>query len=147
VSVNPPVELQIPPDARYVGLARLVVCAAARQAGLDEARTEDLRIAVSEATANAIRAHHDTNIREPVCLRFGVTADESFEVTVTDCGAGFEPAGPVDVEERDWTLEGGLGVTLIRGLTDEAEFVRGEGMAVHLRFSMALDNGVTAGSS
>lgn len=132
------VELSIPPETRYVGLARLVVCAAARQAGLDDVRTEDLRIAVSEATANAIRAHHQEGSDEPVCVRFGVGGGGVFEVTVTDCGPGFDPGEPIDIEERDWTLESGLGVTLIRGLTDEVEFVRGEGMDVHLRFAFAI---------
>jgi serine/threonine-protein kinase RsbW len=135
-----PVELQIPPETRYVGLARLVVCAAARQAGLDEERTEDLRIAVSEATANAILAHQRHATDEPICLRFGVAAQGAFQVTVADCGPGFEPAELIDPGERDWPTEGGLGVTLIRGLTDEVEFVRGEGMDVHLRFSVTFDD-------
>jgi anti-sigma regulatory factor (Ser/Thr protein kinase) len=139
VTALPPAELQIPPDTRFVGLARLTVCAAARAAGLDEGRTEDLRIAVSEATANAILAHQRQGMASPVCLQFGLGDAGAFEVTITDCGPGFEPMAPIDVEERDWTTEGGLGVTLIRGLTDEVEFVRGEGMHVNLRFSIILD--------
>jgi serine/threonine-protein kinase RsbW len=136
-----PVELQVPPDTRYVGLARLAVCAAARNAGLDQERTEDLRIAVSEATANAILAHQRQNTDRPVCLRFGVADSGAFVVTVADCGPGFDPGSPRALEERDWTVEGGLGVTLIRGLADDVEFVRGEGMDVHLRFAIALDGG------
>jgi serine/threonine-protein kinase RsbW len=139
VTALPAAELQLPPDTRYVGLARLTVCAAARNAGLDEERTEDLRIAVSEATANAILAHQRHNTPNPVCLRFGIGAGGAFEVTVADCGPGFEPNEAVDVEDRDWTTEGGLGVTLIRGLTDDVEFVRGSGMDVNLRFSIDLD--------
>jgi anti-sigma regulatory factor (Ser/Thr protein kinase) len=135
-----PVELQVPPDTRYVGLARLAVCAAARNAGLDEARTEDLRIAVSEATANAILAHQRHDTERPVCLRFGVSEAGTFDVLVADCGPGFDPPEPLVLGQRDWTSEGGLGVTLIRGLTDAVEFVRGDGMAVHLRFSIALDH-------
>ena len=134
-----PVELQIPPDTRYVGLARLAVCAAARQAGLDEERTEDLRIAVSEATANAILAHQHASTDTPVTLRFGVEDGGAFEVTVADCGPGFEPVEPDELESREWSAEGGLGVTLIRGLTDDVEFVRGQGMDVNLRFRITLN--------
>jgi serine/threonine-protein kinase RsbW len=134
-----PAELTIPPDTRYVGLARLVVCAAARQAGLDEERTEDLRIAVSEATTNAILSHQRNDADDSVCLSFGVSQEGAFEVTVADCGPGFEPVESFDPDERDWEAESGLGVTIIRGLTDEVEFVRGDGMSVQLRFAVALD--------
>ena len=137
-----PVELQIPPDTRYVGLARLAVCAVARDAGLDEERTEDLRIAVSEATANAVLAHQRERTEDPVCLRFGVARGGAFEVSVADCGPGFDPGEQVGTSEYDLTDEGGLGVTLIRGLTDDVEFVRDAGMHVHLRFAIAFsDNG------
>ncbi len=143
--MSAPAELVVPPDTRYVGLARLVVCAAARQAGLDDERTEDLRIAVSEATANAILAHQRTGSGEPVRLCFGVVGGGAFQVTVADTGPGFEPDDAAVVEGRDWTVEGGLGVTLIRGLADDVEFVQGAGMQVHLRFTVTLNGRETAG--
>jgi serine/threonine-protein kinase RsbW len=133
------VELHIPPDTRFVALARLVVVAAARNAGMAEERREDLRIAVSEATTNAILAHQRTDSSAPVVLRFGSDGYD-FEVEIADTGPGFEPQS-APLEERDWTSEGGLGVTLIRGLADEVEFVRGEGMCVSLRFAVSLHNG------
>ena len=142
----PPAELVVPPDTRYVGLARLVVCAAARQAGLDDERTEDLRIAVSEATANAILAHQRTGSDEPVRLCFGVAGGGTFQVTVADTGPGFEPHDDAAAEGRDWTVEGGLGVTLIRGLADDVEFVQGAGTSVHLRFTVTLNGRQTAGT-
>src|SRR5688500_9392898 len=79
------VELRLPPDIQYVGLARLVICVAARQAGMSTERVEDLRIAVSEATTNAILAHRRSGRSDPVVLSFG-EADGSFAVTVTDAG-------------------------------------------------------------
>lgn len=133
------VELQLPPDNRFVGLARLLVVAAARNAGMDGERREDLRIAVSEATTNAILAHQRCGSPAPVVLSFG-TAGDTFEVTIADTGPGFDPDGTA-AEERDWRVEGGLGITLIRGLADEVEFLHGEGTRVHLRFSVALQNG------
>jgi serine/threonine-protein kinase RsbW len=131
------VELQLPADTQYVSLARLVVTAAARNAGMAEDRVEDLRIAVSEATTNAINAHHRHQRDSPVVLQFGPSGDGWFEVTVVDTGPGFDPTPPL--QERDWMLEGGLGVTLIRGLADEVTFLRGEGMRVHMNFKVALD--------
>lgn len=134
----PAVELQIPPDTRHVSLARLVVVWAARRAGMDEDRLEDLRIAVSEATANAILAHQREHSSAPVVLSFGPDAEYGFQVVIADSGAGFDPDPPGALAERDWAQEGGLGVTLIRGLVDEVEFIRDAGMRVNLRFAIAL---------
>jgi len=131
------VELHLPPDVRYVGLARLVVCAAARQSGMSDERIEDLRIAVSEATTNAVIAHQRVQRTLPVVLLFGAST-AGFSVTVRDTGAGFEPTGPEDGPSRDWTSEHGLGVTLIRGLADEVEFLRAAGTRVHMRFAVGL---------
>lgn len=132
------VELHLPPDVQYVGLARLVVCAAARQAGMNGERVEDLRIAVSEATTNAVVAHRRVGQVSPVVLRFGATDNGGFEVTVVDTGPGFHPLPPEAMNGRDWAIEGGLGVTIIRGLTDDVRFVRDEGMRVSMSFAMDL---------
>lgn len=132
------VELHLPPDEHYVGLARLVVTVAARQAGMSDERVEDLKIAVSEATTNAILAHKRMAAESPVVLSFGPTNEAAFGVTIVDTGPGFEPLPPEAHEFRDWTDESGLGVTLIRGLADEVEFLRGEGMRVNMRFAVGL---------
>jgi serine/threonine-protein kinase RsbW len=133
------VELQLPADTQYVGLARLVVTVAARQAGMEDERVEDLKIAVSEATTNAINAHRRYQQKSPVVLQFGPTDNGSFEVTIVDAGPGFDPT-PLN-SDRDWSLEGGLGVILIRGLADDVRFIRGEGMRVHMRFKVGLSAG------
>src|SRR5699024_4617191 len=137
----PPVELRVPPDTKYVGLARLVVVTAARRSGMDEERVEDLRIAVSEATTNAIISHQEAGSEEPVVLSCGSEQDDaSFTVAIQDAGPGFKPASPEELASRDWQEESGLGITLIRNLADDVEFIRGEGMRVHLQFAVALDS-------
>ncbi|QBI19324.1 ATP-binding protein [Egibacter rhizosphaerae] len=133
------VELRLPPDVAYVGIARLVVTAAARRHGLDDARAEDLKIAVSEATTNAILAHQRVEEEQPIVLAFGPEAGQ-FQVLIRDTGPGFEPPPPDDPDTRDWTQEGGLGVTVIRGLADEVMFVRERGTCVDMKFSVELDN-------
>lgn len=142
------VELQLPPDTQHVGLARLVVVTAARRAGMHEEQVEDLRIAVSEATTNAILVHQRATSDERVTLRFGETDDGAFEVTVMDAGGG-EGAidiGVVDDRPTDdagqalegWQPDGDLGVTLIRGLADDVEYLEEEGTRVRLRFTVTL---------
>jgi serine/threonine-protein kinase RsbW len=134
------VELQLPASVQFVWLARLVVCAAARQAGMSGERVEDLRIAVSEATTNAIVAQRDSDAHVGVILQFGVADDGTFEVTIVDSGPGFEPVNPASMNGRDWSIEGGLGITIIRELADDVRFLRADGMRVSMRFAMELED-------
>ncbi len=134
------VELQLPASVQFVWLARLVVCAAARQAGMSGERVEDLRIAVSEATTNAIVAQRDSDAHLGVVLQFGVAEDGTFEVTIVDSGPGFEPVTPASMNGRDWSIEGGLGITIIRELADDVRFLRADGMRVSMRFAMELED-------
>lgn len=132
------VELELPRDAQYVGLARLAVTAVARQAGMDPARLEDLRLAVSEATTNAMMSGRGENgSPEPVVLAFGRRGENGFVVTITGGGPDFEP--PTDEAEHPaWSDEDGLGVTLIRGLADEVEFIRGDDSRSTMRFEVSM---------
>lgn len=134
------VELEVPTDVAYVGLARLVVTTAARKAGMDDARVEDLKIAVSEATTNAILARQELGKEDPVVLSFG-PRDTRFEVTIRDTGPAFEPdASHDDIAggNSDAPDSSGLGVTVIRGLTDHVDFLRDGHQRVHMRFSVEL---------
>lgn len=108
-------------------------------------RLEDLKIAVSEATTNAIRAHERTGLEQPVVLRFGQRNGRAFEVTVVDAGPGFDPSKESMVDDGDWAAreQGGLGVTIIRGLTDTCDFVAEvPGMQVNMRFAVGLESEV-----
>lgn len=130
------VELSVPPDAQYVGLTRLIVTAAARQAGMTNDRLEDLKIAVSEATASAIVARQRAGDGLPVSLAFGPAGPDSFAVTIADAGLVSDDDTAESIGARNWSADGSLGVTLIRGLADVVDF-RGEaGMSVHMRFAV-----------
>lgn len=129
------VELEFPARPAYLALARQVVAEAASvEPTFRDERIEDLRLAVSEATANAIEAHAD--------LRGGTgrikircdLGDDRVEVEVVDRGPGFDPAlvvGPPDAEDParlEW--ERGLGLPLMRDLADETEIRSSEGGTV-----------------
>lgn len=133
------VQLRLPPDDAYVGVARLLVTMAARSSGMSPERLEDLRIAVSEATTNAIRAHQRSDSTNPVVLSFG-RGDNGFEVVVRDAGPGFHPVEAERATLRDWRDENGLGVTIIRGLADEVDFEQADGTNVNMRFSVGMDS-------
>lgn len=119
------IELRVPPKVEYLALVRAVVGAAASLgAGIGDERVDDLRLAVSEATTNAIEAHQDSASDEPITIYCGLGADH-VQVQVRDRGHGFDPDElvphpPVTDPER-LEFERGLGLPLMRSLTDEHE--------------------------
>jgi serine/threonine-protein kinase RsbW len=131
----PSVELRIPPDPAYVGLARLVVAQAARQAGVPQDRVEDVKIAVDEALANAVRGQAALGSSAPIDLAFGAT-DLGFEVVVRALEGPATDADSADQPGPD-LLDPKLSLTLIEGLTDDMSY-EPEGGTVSLRFVIGL---------
>lgn len=149
----PEVELEIPARPEYLSLARQVVAAAAAlEPTFQDDRIDDLRIAVSEATTNAIEAYQDTlgpgrpaprtvteggeGDSDRIVIRCNLD-DDRIEVEVLDRGLGFDPGGvaaPPDAAHPERLgHERGLGIPLMRVLADEAEIESNEdGTAVRL---------------
>ncbi|CAN5527001.1 hypothetical protein BH20ACT2_BH20ACT2_22060 [soil metagenome] len=130
------VELELPARPAYLALARLVVAAAATtEPLLGDDRLDDLRLAVSEACTNAIEAQaaadHDDDHIVVRCL----VEDDHIQVLVQDRGRGFDlealASHPPVTDPARLEFERGLGIPLIRILTDEVEFASStEGTAV-----------------
>ena len=99
-------------------------------------RVADLRLAVSEAVANAIRAQEQFGIPDRVTIRCNL-AENFIEVEVADRGRGFDPnqvpdLPSVETPER-LDHESGLGLSLIREPADEMVIESGpDGTAVRL---------------
>lgn len=124
------VELLIPARPEFLAIARLVVASTvAIEAGLSDDRIGDLKLAVSEACTNAIEAHHRASDDEQVLVRCAVH-DERVEVLVRDRGTGFDPRGlrphPPVTDPARLDFERGLGIPLIRAITDEVAFESSE---------------------
>ena len=127
------VELQIPARPEYLALARLIVAAAVSAAPLfPEDRIDDLRLAVSEVCTNAIEAQTRARQSAPagsvgdhISIRC-LLIDERVEIEVVDQGSGFDPdelaEHPPVTDPTRLQYERGLGIPLIRILTDEVEF-------------------------
>ncbi len=114
-------ELEIPARSVYVGVARLAVASVARHAGLDEERVEDLRIAVSEACANAVLAEDadDGNARA-IRIRWHQQADRVILEISDDSSHGVPD--PEDSIVGTGRLD--MSVGLLRSLVDECAFER-----------------------
>jgi serine/threonine-protein kinase RsbW len=131
------VVLEIPARPEYLVVARQVVAAAASvEPTFRDERIDDLRIAVSEATTNAIEAHTDLDSVDRIKIRCDL-GDDRIEVEVLDVGGGFEPdtveAAPDANHPDRLEWESGLGIPLMKELADETEIrpTRG-GTAVRL---------------
>ncbi|WP_436794515.1 ATP-binding protein [Actinospongicola halichondriae] len=120
------IHLEIPPRLDYLAVVRLVVAtAAALDPPLAESRLDDLRLAVTEACSNAIKAHRPEAEDEPVVISCRLE-DDHFQVDIRDRGPGFDPDALTALPEVDdpkrLQHESGLGIPLIRVLTDEVTF-------------------------
>jgi len=140
------VELELPARPEVVAIARLVVVALADDdPAFDAERAGDIRLAVSEACTNAIEAHLARGDGAPVLLRCWRSPAE-LRVAVRDCGGGFDldaAVRPADLTEPSrLDYEGGLGIPLIRLLTDRVEFRRhDDGTEVVMTFGPANATG------
>lgn len=131
------IELEIPARKEYLALARLVVAATAElEPSFPNRRIEDLRLLVSEAATNAIRAHESHGHDERILIRCNLAADR-IEIIVRDRGGGFDPEAlaslPDVADPARLDHEGGFGLPLMASLADESDIRAVEGGTdVHL---------------
>lgn len=134
------VHLRVPAQPEYLALVRMVIAGTARiDPLLDDERVDDLRVIVSEACTNAIEAlrvrAQDQGV-DPVAVDSTIAIEchlsaSQVEVVIADEGVGFDPDGldalPSVTDPSRLRIERGLGIPLIRALSDEAEITSGPG--------------------
>ena len=135
------VELRIPCDPKYILVARLVTGGVGTRAGLTIDDIDDLKVAVSEACTN-VTDHAFTNsdkLEGPatIVLRF-TPRQKALQVEVEDYGAGFDPEQIHEAKPGTGGTEGGLGLYLIRQLTDELEIQSAPGSGTKLIMTKRL---------
>ncbi|MDZ7676803.1 MAG: ATP-binding protein [Acidimicrobiales bacterium] len=119
------IQLEIPPRLDYLAVVRLIVATAASlDPPLPESRLDDLRLAVTEACSNAIKAHRP-EADEPIVVSCHLDQDR-FKVDIRDRGPGFDPDALAELPDTNHPdrlqHESGLGIPLIRVLTDDVSF-------------------------
>ena len=139
------IELSIPVRVDYVQLVRAVVGSlAATNPELSTARIADLRLVVSEALTNAIRAQEKNSISERLYVLCKLT-DSAIEVEVRDNATGFDvdliqDLPPTESPER-LKHERGLGLSIMREMSDGLEIKSGpDGTVVHMTISSSNSN-------
>ena len=128
--LNPTVELTIPvmPDMEL--LATQTSAAVAKHMNLDDEKTAEINMALSEACINAFEHSESTSEIE---IHFRIS-DDSLVIQVTDSGKGFDKS-KVDIpnieEKISSNYKRGWGLKLIEELMDTVKFdSSGEGTTV-----------------
>lgn len=117
-----PLELEIPPEAEYVGAARLFLAAVGRHFELDEESVADMKMAVSEVCAGAAE-----DLDSPGVLRISVRpSDDALEVEVAPVAGA---KGGQSSAAASW--ETALREPLVRALFPDASYDAG-GHVLHL---------------
>jgi anti-sigma regulatory factor (Ser/Thr protein kinase) len=106
--------LRFPPSPGHVRTARLVAVAVGRRAHFDENRLDELRLAVGEACARAVRRCQQAQCTAPVVL------------TINDAGPGLSVEVTDDAPARRDDDEPVV-LALLRGLADAVEVLNGAG--------------------
>lgn len=135
--------LDVPADPDQVRTARLFAAAVARHFGADEDRVEDLKVAISEAATNSIKAHRGAGISEPIHISADAN-DDGIRFSVRDAGEGFtvdqvsnarDPVTPVT-----GLFEGSLGLALIRSLFPDVDIMPNEDRGMLVSFVVEVPN-------
>jgi serine/threonine-protein kinase RsbW len=132
------VRLTIPARPEYITLGRLALTAIAGVRPLSEETLHDLKLALTEACTNSVRhAYSDGDAgRGEVEIIYELEPDR-LVVEVGDAGSGFEPGS---VAHDDDLEEGGLGIEIIRAVSDEVEIGPRDQGGSRLRFVKLLSD-------
>ena len=130
------VRLSIPAKPEYITLGRLALTAIGRLQELPEEVLGDLKLALTEACTNSVRHAYEDG-EGCVEILYELHRDR-LAVEVTDEGPGFTPPDR-QIGTEDELSEGGLGIAIIRALTDEFALVDGADGGSRLRFVKYLD--------
>src|ERR1043166_6106562 len=137
----------MPPEPDYIAMARMFAGSVARHFGCDEDVVEDVKVAVSEACTNSVKAHRDRGNSEPIEL-FARLDDEEVTFEVVDAGGGIDIELQKAINENAATpaaglYEGSLGLMLIRSLFPATEIIRNGDRGTTVRFVVPAGLGST----
>jgi serine/threonine-protein kinase RsbW len=129
------IALSIPAKAEYIALGRLALSGLAQVRPVDPDTLADVKLALTEACSNSIRHAYREARAGLVDIVFELNGSR-VAVEVTDAGSGFE----VDSTDgaTDELDEGGLGLEIIRAVTDELA-IESDGDGSRLRFVKYLE--------
>jgi serine/threonine-protein kinase RsbW len=131
------IRLQIPAKAEYITLCRLALSGLSSLGRVPDETLADLKLALTEACSNSVRHAYGADGAGTVEILYELH-DDRVAIEVSDDGRGFAPVGLAG--ESDELNESGLGIAIIRALSDELELgVRPDGRGSRLRMVKRFD--------
>jgi anti-anti-sigma factor len=122
---------EVPGDARLMSDARARIAEILAPLGLSDSSVFDIKVAVGEALANAIR--HGSPQGPLDVIGVEVTAfEDRVEITVSDNGSGFDGRA---VSSTDVFAPSGRGVLFMRALMDAVDFASGADGGTRVRLA------------
>ena len=115
------VRLEIPPRSPYVGVVRLAISSLARSAGLDEEKVDDIKIAVSEACANAVLNNEESGSDDPVSITWE-EGNEEVRILVADRGPTVDTSEADTVDTQGFSTRAVMSYALLKSLVDDCAF-------------------------
>lgn len=119
------VSLTFPPRPEHVSLARMVAGALAERHGITGDVVEEIRLLVSEACTNAVRAQMAERVDEPIVLE--CRANGAFKIEITDHASGISDemidCDFPDFEHIGYGSHAGFGIPLMCALADRTDFI------------------------
>jgi anti-anti-sigma factor len=109
---------EFPADASQMSAARARVAEIVAPLGLTDSAIFDIKVAVGEALANAVRHGSPRGTNDAVCVEVRAYP-ERVDVVVSDSGCGYDGAPS---PQRDTFAPNGRGVLFMRALMDAVEF-------------------------
>lgn len=130
--------LTIPALADYVGVARLTVTGIASRMKFPAEDIEDIKVAVSEACANAVQyAYNGPDPNQNIDITF-IQKEKFLEVKIEDKGRGFDQKKPPRRVLKDDDPHLGLGLTFMKSLMDDVKITSSDrGTAVVMKKNLA----------
>jgi anti-anti-sigma factor len=129
--------IDVPALVQHMSRVRARVCELAAPLGLHETALFDLRVAVGEALANAVRHGSPGGEADSVSVTVSAFPDR-VTVAVRDTGHGFDGASQSGV---DVYASGGRGVLFMRALMDHVDFGRADDGGTVVRLTKRLPVG------
>ncbi len=123
------VSLTIPAKPEYIALCRLALTGVAQVRPIEPDALADLKLAITEACSNSIRHAYREGRTGIVDVLYELNG-KRISVEVADEGSGFDVEAANGADELD---EGGLGLAIIRAVTDELA-IESDGKGSRLRF-------------
>lgn len=142
------IELSLPSKLGYEKVAMTTAASVAKLMGFSDDRIEDLKTAVAEACINSMEHGNKLDESLKVGIILSIT-DDSLEVKVRDQGQGVhEQVHKPDIDRKMEGAESprGMGMFLIQGLVDEAEWTSSEQngscarLVIHLNKPKTVNN-------